>query len=1304
MREHQFSARRAAAASHYHRQRDYWLDRLSGEPVKVSLPPDYRGAEPSERRVEGLRFEFGDELSSGLHRTSNDSHPRLYMLLVTGLTILLYKYTGLGDIIVGAPISRQAEAGEYINNILALRNQLHGETTFKALLLQVRQTLLEAVENQNYPLETLLYQLDIPLSPSGCPLFDVAVLLESIHDRAYIRDIDVNLTFSFSSRDNTLGGVVEFNSLLYRRGSIERALRHLEQLLRRALKDVDVEIDCLDVLSQEERRQLLTGFNRPGSGGPASGAGVVTGHVEAQAARSPARTAVRFNHGHLTYRCLNGGANHLAGLLAQKGIQTGQIAGVMVPPSAELLVGILAVLKAGAAYLYLPTEAEYPRNRLHFMLRDGAVALLLVSPPLPGGVEFAGQRLLVDGHDGTNREPPRLKRRLRPDHLAYVVYTSGTTGRPKGILVNHESLANYTAWFSREAGLTAGDKSVLASSFAFDLGYTAVYPTIVRGGELHLVSREVYWSADSLLSYIVRNRITFIKLTPALFSVLVASPGFGRLAAGHLRLWVLGGEKINVADVAYSRHAGKQAAVMNHYGPAEAAVGCAAQWIDFSRFEDYCRRPTVGRPIDHTGVYILDRNLKVLPIGAAGEVCIAGKGLARGYLNRPELTAEKFVGNPFARGGRLYRSGDLGKWLEHGSLELLGRLDRQVKIRGYRVEPEEIAAHLLRHDAVKEAVVLAIEAPSAPNDGYLCAYIVQDGAGAQPAALKAYLSAQLPDYMVPTFFVSLDVLPLTANGKVNRKRLPPPEIGGPEEAYVPPGDELEEQLVQIWSEVLKLDRAQIGIDADFFGLGGHSLRATILMSKIHRALVVQIPLVEIFKTPTVRGLSQWVKRAAAESYTPLKPGELREYYPVSAAQQRLYLIQQARPEDRSYNTPVVMRIEGELHRGTIEEIFPTLIQRHEVLRSFFVRLAGEVVQRVLGAGAFKMAYCESSEQGAESVIRDFMRPFDLGQAPLLRAGLIGLSAQRHILVVDMHQIIADGTSIGVMVKEFMHLYRGESLARPRLQYRDYVQWRRRQEDEPLLKRQQAYWLAAFVGEVPLLNLPADFERPPVHDWQGGMVNFSLEGAEIEALERLAGLEGATLFMALLSIFYILLARLSRQSDIVVGTPMAGRRHADLQSIIGLFRNFVPLRICAAGGCTFRQLLRAVKEKTLEAFANQDYAYEDLADRLCRKGGAANRNPLFDAFISMQNFELPDLELPGMTLSRLGYGVARSRYDLSLYIMRRGRYPVFGFEYSTHLFRAGTVENYISYYRRIVSAVLAREDIRLAEIELNPHDE
>ncbi|MCP5054812.1 MAG: amino acid adenylation domain-containing protein, partial [bacterium] len=1332
----------AAAAVQNLKEKDFWLDTLSGDLVKSSFlydNPTDAVMVPGDG-METVEFQVTGQLYSQLMKLSKGSDVKLHMILTTGLFALLAKYTGNRDIIIGSPIQKQEMEIEFVNTVLTLRTRPEKSTTFKELLLATRTVIVAATEHQNYPLEVLLEQLDIPYKFDGgdFPLFDVVIVNEAIHDKDYIPTgyIGYKLLFSFRQADDRIEAVLHYNSMFYEETTIKRIFSHYTHLVLNAVTHADAPLSEAGFLSETEKKQILEDFN-----------GVTTACPEdktlhrlfaEQAGKNPDRIAVVDREEQISYAELNKKAGQLAGVLSEKGTAPGTnpIVGIMIEPGVEMMIGIMGILKAGAAYL--PIDPDYPEERIDFMLKDSDAIILLTSGELKSRRDQIRNPKSETNPNNQNSNAPNKNQcfpcvvlnfehsnfescftlhdfgfrisDLSPSGLAYIIYTSGTTGKPKGVMVEHRNAVAYVHSFYHEFNLTPDDIFLQQASFSFDVFVEEVFPILLTGGRSVIVQRDMLIDMERFSSFMLKQGITIISCSPLLLNEIDKLPD-----TGGIRIFINGGD---VLKHEYIGNLLKKGGVYNTYGPTESTV-CATY---YRCSPDDSGSPPIGKPIANYSVYILGNDFQLLPIGVPGELCVAGAGVSRGYLNRPELTVERFIekDKDFSHGRtrtntdkhgeneKVYLTGDLARWLPDGNIEFLGRIDHQVKIRGYRIELGEIENRLLKHQTVKDTVVAVKE-----NDGgdrYLCAYMVTVNEKELNAAeLKDYLSGDLPDYMIPAYFVSLDRFPLTATGKVDRKSLPEPVISR-EKNYVAPRDEVESLLTDIWSEVLEVDRDVIGIDSDFFELGGFSWKATVLLSRIHRDLQAKIPLWEVFRAPTIRELARCVKESGTtDSYLAVEPVEKKDHYALSSAQKRLYFLQQMDPGSISYNMSFVFPLGKEVDVLRLETTFKQLILHHESLRTSFVQLDSIPVQCVVEVSEidFSFDYFQSGREERGPVIRNYNQPFDLTQAPLFRCGLIEFPDGNYTWLLNMHHIISDGTSITVLTEDFFALYAGGTLPEMAIQYKDFSQWQNHLFESGAIKEQQDYWLDLYRENVPHLDLPADFKRPGVFTFQGGHYGFKLDTAQAHRFKELNTRLGGTIYMNILAVLNTLFYIYTGQTDIIIGSGIAGRPHVDLQRIIGMFVNTLAMRNSPEGEKTYEAFLEEVIHRSLRAFENQDVQFEDLIDKLDIQRDPS-RNPMFDVSMVVQNFKQPGEGVGGSGANDrrppMEYKKRTAKFDLTFFVHERGDEVVITIEYYTGIFTEETAKRMAGHFKTIISEVNRDPAQQLKDILIITQDE
>ncbi|HEX2092175.1 MAG TPA: amino acid adenylation domain-containing protein, partial [Longimicrobiaceae bacterium] len=1101
-----------------------------------------------------------------------------------------------------------------------------------------------------------------------------------------------DLSLSLGESGGRIVGGATYATSLYERSTVERQVGYLRRVLEAMAADEHRAVDRLPMLPEAERRQLLEAWNDTAAPYPADLC--IHELFEAQAERTPDAVALVFADRRLTYAELNRRANRLAHHLRGMGVGLDTRVGICVERSLEMMVGILGVLKAGGTYV--PLDPAYPGERLRFMLEDSAPAALLTRGSLAGLFEGTGVPVVDLAAELTDRPETNLPPEgvgVTPEHFAYVTYTSGSTGLPKGVWAVHRKVLNLIHWYGRELGVSERDRVLVATSYSFDGTYRNMFAPLFAGGQLHLAGEP--FDPRGIVEQIAGSGISMMNLTPTAFGSLVDAAQGGEMAG--MRLVVLVGEAAQPRKLLELPEPRPE--LVNLYGPTECS-GIVTYHRLSPDLASYLTRPVpAGRPIANGRIYVLDLHGEPVPTGVVGEVHIGGVPVGPGYQNRPELTAERYVPDPFGSGpgARMYRTGDLGRWLADATLELVGRNDFQVKVRGYRIELGEIEARLLEHEEVREAVVAARDDEA--GDRRLVAYWVGSGALGVDR-LRAHLLERLPEYMVPAAYVRLEALPLTPNGKVNRRALPAPEGDAyTARTYEAPVGEIEAVLAEIWSDLLGVER--VGRHDHFFDLGGHSLRAVQVVSRVRQRLGVEVPLGEVFRLPVLAEFARRIAAATQADLPPIEPVDRTAPLPLSFAQQRLWFLEQLGGVGNAYHVRRRLRLRGELDHAALRRALERIVARHEALRTTFPLVGGEPVQRIRGQGEQGFALAEHDLAGhpeAEEELRrilaeDAGEPFDLERGPLIRGYLIRLAGDEHVLQVAMHHIVSDGWSMGVFTRELSVLYaafrRGEADPLPALpvQYGDYAVWQRRWVEGEVLRQQAEYWKRTLSGAPELLELPTDHPRPLRQDHAGGSVSVVLDEALTAGLKVLGQRHGTTLFMTLLAGWAVVLSRLSGQEDVVIGTPTANRGTREIEGLIGFFVNTLALRVELSGAPTVGELLGRVRERALSAQQNQDIPFEQVVEVVQPVRSRAH-TPLFQVMFSIQNTSDGKLELPGLRVGSLApASQATAKFDLSLNLAERDGRIVGGVEYATALFERATVERHLGYLRRVLEEMV-----------------
>ncbi len=1408
-------------------QLGWWTQELSGAPQELALPTDRpRSASAASHRGDRRSLLIPHALAESLKAFSQAQGATLFMILLAAWNTLLCRLSGQDDVVIGSPIANRNRTeiegliGCFVNT-LALRAIFRGNPTFREVLASARKTTLGAYAHQDLPFEKIVEELRPERSLTQTPLFQVIFTLQNVPSPDMeVADFRMTLmpptsraaTFDLALNMKEMPEGVRtsfmFKEDLFDGATVERLAACYLRLLEAVAVDPNQRIRELPLLSPAEALQLQTwgGVRAVHEIAPDE---TLAALFAARVRQSPGSVAVTWEGNALTYAELNDRAEQLARRLLRLGVGPEDRVGLCAERSLELLIGMVGIAKAGAAYV--PLDPAYPKERLAFLIEDagvrvvvgteealaglpaepqaaplrphppgpplpspsqppgeGGIATLIVQQgvgagaPLPVGGRAMGEGTGVRSHDGDFQD-------ARSESTAYVIYTSGSTGRPKGVMVTHANVIRLLRATEASFGFGPDDVWTLFHSYAFDFSVWEIWGALLTGGRIVVVPYEVSRSPQAFHELLAGERVTVLNQTPTAFAELVRADEDGN-ALPDLRLVIFGGEALALSGLVpwFARHGDETPRLVNMYGITETTVHVTYRPLMMADAASGTGS-MIGLPLSDLSVHVLDATGQPAPVGVPGEMTVGGAGLARGYLGRPELTAERFVPDPFGpQGSRLYRSGDLGRFLASGELEYLGRIDHQVKIRGFRIEPGEIEAALLAHSGVRQAVVLAL-------DNRLAAFVVASTeTPPRPSELRGLLAGTLPEHLVPSTFVLLDALPLTGNGKVDRKALAAlaeaPGSSMEDESFVTPRGPVEELLAGIFAEILKL--GEIGAQADFFALGGHSLLATQVVSRVRQALGVELPLRSLFTHPVLSDLAREIEalRRAGEgaALPPIgREADRGAVAPLSFAQERMWFLHRLAPERDTYNVAVTLLLDGGLLPGVAARALGEVVRRHEVLRTVIVegtgvaphpltpspiplpppgrggnsdlegveaplsRVAGgdgrgdggeglhgaAVLQLITPPAPFDLPLCDLShlpEERRELEMRRLAeaeagRPFDLQRGPVLRALLVRLAERRHAATLTLHHIATDGWSTGILVREFCTLYRAFALGEPSplaelpVQYADYAVWQRRWLAGPALEQQLAYWRQRLGFDPPPLDLPSDRPRSRDRAWDGAVHRFTIAPGLAEALNRFSRGHSVTLFMTLLAAWTALLARLSGEAVIRVGTPVANRRGLESEGLIGLFVNTLVLATDVSGAPSFAALLARIRETSLEAHAHQDAPFDRLVEELVRERDLS-RSPLFQVLFALQNAPAAVAELPDLHLTQLPGGARSAMFDLGLQLEEDAAGLSAQLDFSTDLYDAVTVERLASHFTTLLAAAVEASGTAVAELPLLPEAE
>ncbi|MGV7211556.1 non-ribosomal peptide synthase/polyketide synthase [Oxalobacteraceae bacterium A2-2] len=1297
----------------------YWSAQLAGLPVAHSLPLDQ--PRPAAQRFRGAAHgQVADAaLLEQIKRYCRREQVTLFMFMHTAFSILLGRYSNQTDIVCGTPIAGRAHAaaapliGLFVNN-LVLRCDLSGNPRFRDLLERNKQMVLAAYEHQSVPFEMLVERLQPERSLSHSPLFQILLTLHNNERHAIDMDglrvtplaaperaVKYDLELAMGESDAGLEIEWQYSVDLFKQATVARMAANFEVLLRAIVADGETRIGELPLLTLQERQRLLTAGYGSAQAYPDA---TLHGLFQAQVERTPSALAVSDGDTVLSYAQLNDRANRLAQYLRRQGVEADTLVGLCLRRSARMVVAMLAIAKTGAAYV--PLDPDYPQARLAYMLDDAQVRVVLTEGDLAAGLEALDLRTVCPDDQAVQAAlsvcsgANRAGEAGHPDQLAYVIYTSGSTGNPKGVCIQHRALCNLLQSMAQSPGMGGRDRLLAVTSVSFDIAGLELFLPLVRGAQLHIASAEAARDSQQLQELIARHRITMMQATPSTWRLLLdggwqGAPGLAALCGGEAWPATLNRELQS-----------RVGSVWNVYGPTETTI-----WSTIERVPAGAAAVALGKPIANTGVYVLDEHRNLAPWGGVGELYIGGAGLARGYWNRAELTAERFIASPFDRGARLYRTGDLVRWNAEHKLEYLGRQDFQVKLRGFRIECGEIEAVLEGHPEVNQAAVALTRKPD--GDAFLTAYLVlADGAlkeDPRPDRLRRIAAASLAPYMVPSCYVVLERFPLTLNGKLDRKALPAPEWRREAAADMErPANDAERAVADVWGEVLGMAPGLIGAQDSFFELGGHSLLVLQVANRLNARFDAGLQIRDVFAHPTVRQLALLVERAAGQGGDAALPALAAATglapCPSLAQEGLLYINQFTRGDDIGYNMPFAFHLRGALDHGALERALNTVLERHQVLRSRFPLPRDEHEARRVELGGLRLSIAVEdvgADQVAARVAANAATPFDLEHGPLLRAGLLRTAPERHVLLLNVHHAVFDGWSIGILMRELTALYAARAPLPPvALQYYDYAHWQRRCMDTPAYRRQVDYWRGALDRAPQLLALPLDRERPPLQDNRGAMLGYTVEAPLATALRRLASACNVTLPMLMLAVLKVQLWQYSDQDDLVVGVASANRLRPELEGVIGMFVNTLPVRTRIDGEAGFGSLLAQVREGMLGAFDHADVPVDHLVDIANPKRSLAH-DPLFQVMYAFHSMPAGDLSLDGVEINQIAPHVVSAKADLAFSLQEQGEAISVHVSYRTGLFEAGTIARLAQHYLVLLETVAAGTANSLFDLPLPP---
>jgi len=1241
-------------------QMAYWKSALNGIPDAIQLPIDHPKPLKYSDKGQVYCHIIDNQLLMDIKNKADNKGLSLFVMLLAAFQSLLYRYSQQEDIVVGCPIANrhypQVEnvIGFFLNTI-ALRTNFMGNPSFDKILEDVRIATLNAYENQDIPFESIVEALEVERQLNRHPIYQVRFFLEDPYvNHLKLESLDVTLLslqcehskfelmVSAQEKEGELHVRFEYATELFEIATIKQISHYFVQILKEVVRDSSQKIDDISLLDANEKEKVLYTWNLENKKIPVNRA-TVQAIFEACAEEFPETIAVTFQDKMLTYRELNSQANQLAHYLQQEGVCRESLVAICLDRSLEMIIAILGVLKAGGAYV--PIDPDLPKSRQDFILED-TQAKVLIQKEYFSFIQ--------------NQEKKNLSIGEHCD-LAYIIYTSGSTGKPKGVMIEQDQLVYYTKAICESIPFKEYQNFAIASTFVTDLSNTLIFGALCTGKSLHIIPEECIYTAKEMSRFLKENKIDCLKLVPShLKAILDENFPFPKICL------ILGGERLEWDLVRKFQNISPDSTIINHYGPTETTIGASTYLVDKKQIG---ASVPIGKPLPHAKLYILDNQMRPMPIGIIGDLYIGGAGLARGYYNRLDLTAEKFIHNPFGIDleEKIYQTGDLARYLPGGFVEFIGRKDTQVKIRGYRIELEEITSVLKTHGDVKDAVIVA-------QNNQLISYIIPDEFSPSGTELREFLEKKLPNYMIPSAFILLDTFPLKSNGKLNIQALP--LLKQNKEGISLPTTEEEKTLATIWYQLLGLE--EVGIHDSFFHCGGHSLLATQLISKIRLAFNVEVSLKMIFEHPTIAGITECIKNLNdCLSYPPIEIRDKNVLPCLSFAQQRLWFIDKLSQQTAAYNIPICVLLKGNLDKDALQKSLEAIIHRHEVLRTIIHVIDGEAFQKIEPEANFLLSHIHSKDIQKIAQIEASI-PFNLEKGPLVRGTLIHVDLHTHALLFTLHHIVADGWSMEIFFRELSALYESyrlnvvSSLPPLPIQYADFAVWQRNWLKTAVLERQKSYWKEA-LNEIPdMLQFPTDHPRKPQPSYRGKVHFQEVRQELLLKIKRKAEEKNLSLFMMMLAAFQCLLYRYSHQDDIIVGCPVSNRHYPKIEGLIGFFVNTLALRINFEGHPTFDAILESVRRVALDAYDHQDVPFEQLIDFLNIER-RLNRHPVYQVRFFLDSSQAQDLKLEGLEITPILLEGCHSKFDLMVSANEQDEKLNMRFEYAVDLFENETIQ-------------------------------
>ncbi|WP_193065048.1 non-ribosomal peptide synthetase [Oceanobacillus oncorhynchi] len=1279
--------------------RKYYSDLFEDGIPKINIKTDFSRPMYPTFKGDTIPFRISTNLAEKLKIVAAETGTTMFMVLFAAFNVFLSKYANEEDLVVGTPFTGRENpdsneiAGMFVNT-LPIRSQPCAKKTFRDYLLEIKSLVISSIDHSDYQFEQLVQDLIVDRDAGYNPIFNTMFAMQNFEVRNFenstLKAIKQPMNTEFSHFDMLLYAYNEENDVrfeweystdLFKKSTIKSYINQFIKLLHNITNNHNKRISGLSLLTSEDREVILNTFNNTSQNYPVH-FNIVDLFAKIRNEYSDDIILMKDGIG-MTVKELDERSDLVAYYLLSRGIQEEKPVGIMMDKSFEMVITMLGILKAGAAYV--PIDQDTPIQRINFIVQDCQLPYIISN-----GINTSSdietkvinyENILTDDIVKANL-PTR-----RANSLAYIIYTSGSTGHPKGVLVEDRNIIRLVKG-SDYIDFTAYRNLLMTGSFSFDASTFEIWGTLLNGLILTLIDKEKVLDTKELTRAIEENQIDIMWLTSPFFNQLINEDAN---LFSSIKTLIIGGDIVSNNHINVAMKNSPNLQIINAYGPTENTTFSTT--YEIPKFVPL--NVPIGKPISNSTAYVVDQSTHdLLPIGQIGELWVGGDGVARGYLNREDLTKEKFIKNPFSKMGNVYRTGDLARWNEDGTLEFCGRMDNQVKIRGYRIELGEIEATIHNHEHINEAFLTQI---SENNENVLCAYFVSD-TQLDVKQIREFLINELPNYMVPKYLMCIDTMPLNKNGKVDKKQLPDPFTDNNGIIEFKEITNNQSKLMNIWKSVLS-DAVVFGIKDSFFAVGGHSLKAITLLAKINKEFNVNFSMKDIFRLQTIEELSNEIEGIEEEKhYQSIELTEEKASYPISQAQKRLFILNEIYPNKKIYNIPVCYKLNQPLNVKKFEQCVNELVKRHEIMRTTFEMKNNEAVQIVHKESNIIVGRKTLNNIQKEHYMKNFIRDFDFSKLSLFRVEYVEVDENEYYLFMDFHHIIMDGLSIDYYLNQLFNMYVGESVPIQRIQYKDYSYWLSTELMRESVNKQSEYWLKQFEHEPPLLELSLDKTRPVISTFEGKTLHFEIERSLEKKLRVFAKESNTTIFTVMFAAFNILLSKYTRQEDIIVGTTVSGRNHSDVDNMIGMFVNTLAIRSFPEKEKVFDYFLRETHDLLVKSYENQDYPFEELIERL-EINRNLGRNPLYSVMFSMNNIASKNYKFDDLSLKHMSLNYPFSKTDLTMFMNESDDHLSFSIEYSTSLFHEETIKQLGSHYIHMIENILKTSHSQLKKLRI-----